>query len=145
MQRSEFKSTLSEVFCQKGILCKLFTRPLLDLTWITEIRYVTIQETHFFHAKTWICPIIGCFWGTARDKLYSEVGLESLGDRWFYRKLIAFYKIFNKNAPKYLIDYLTTRDLGSINLRRYRTWPIWLTSYKRSMLHLPFIKEQNLD
>ena len=35
--------------------------------------------------------ITGCFRGTSRDKLYSELGLESLVDRRFYRRLIAFY------------------------------------------------------
>ena len=38
----------------------------------------------------------GYFRGTSRDKLYSKLGLESLADMWFYRKLIAFYKIINK-------------------------------------------------
>ena len=48
----------------------------------------------------------------------SELGLESLADRRFYRRLIAFYKIVNKKAPQYLIDYLPTQDLASINLRK---------------------------
>ena len=43
-----------------------------------------------------------------RDKLCSELGLESF----------AFYKIFNEKAPQYLIDYLPTQDLVSINLRK---------------------------
>ena len=38
----------------------------------------------------------GYFRGTYRDKLYSKLGLESLADMWFYRRLIAFYKIINK-------------------------------------------------
>ena len=62
--------------------------------------------------------ITGCFRGTSRDKLYSELGLESLADRRFYRRLIAFYKIVNKKAPQYLIDYLPSQDLASINLRK---------------------------
>ena len=50
--------------------------------------------------------INGCFRGTSRDKLYSELSLESLADGQFYRRLIAFYKIVDKKAPQYLIDYL---------------------------------------
>ena len=38
----------------------------------------------------------GYFRGTSRDKLYSKLGLESLADMWFYRRVIAFYKIINK-------------------------------------------------
>ena len=62
--------------------------------------------------------ITGCFRGTSRDKLYFEFGLESLADRLFYRRLIAFYKIVNKKAPRYLMDFLPTQDLASINLRK---------------------------
>ena len=55
--------------------------------------------------------ITGCFRGTSRDKLYSELGLESLADRRFYRRLIAFYKILTKNFPQYLIDLILEKDL----------------------------------
>ena len=56
--------------------------------------------------------------GTSRDKLYSELGLESLDDRQFYRGLIAFDKIVNNKAPQYSIDYLPTQDLASTNLSK---------------------------
>ena len=62
--------------------------------------------------------ITDCFCGTSRDKLYSELGLESLADRQFNRTLIAFYKIVNEKAPQYLIGYLPTQDLASINFRK---------------------------
>ena len=52
------------------------------------------------------------------DKLYSELGLESLTDRRFYRRLTAFYKIVDKKAPQYLIDYLTIQDVAFINLKK---------------------------
>ena len=51
------------------------------------------------------------------DKLHSELSPESLADRRFYR-LIAFYITVNKEALQYLIDYLPTQDLVSINLRK---------------------------
>ena len=62
--------------------------------------------------------ITGCFRGMSRDKLYSDLGLKSLSGRRFYRKLIAFYKTVNKKGPQYLIDYLPTQYLASINLRK---------------------------
>ena len=37
--------------------------------------------------------ITGAIRGTSREKIYSELGLESLQDRRWYRKLCAFYKI----------------------------------------------------
>ena len=67
------------------------------------------QETHLLYKNLSLFNIMpqykaslaiaGCFRGTSRDKLYSEFGLESLADRQFYRRLIAFYKIVNKKAP----------------------------------------------
>ena len=55
---------------------------------------------------------------TSCDKLDSDFGLEGLADRRFYRRLIAFYKIVNKKAPQYLIHYLPTQYLASINLSK---------------------------
>ena len=75
-------------------------------------------ESVQYNASLAIC---GCFRGTSRDKLYSELGLESLADRRIYRRLIAFYKIVNKKAPQYLIDYLPTQVLASVNLRKRPT------------------------
>ena len=60
--------------------------------------------------------INGCFRSTSRDMFYSELGLKSLADRRCYWRLITFYKIFNKKASQYLIDYLPTQDLDSINV-----------------------------
>ena len=61
--------------------------------------------------------ITGCFCGTSRDKLHSELRLESLANRRFYRRLIALYKIVNKKAPQYLIDYLPSQDLAYLRKR----------------------------
>ena len=62
--------------------------------------------------------ITGRFRCTSRDKLYSKLGFENLAERRTCRRLIAFYKIVNKQAPRYLIDFLPTQDLASINLRK---------------------------
>ena len=42
--------------------------------------------------------INGCFLSTSRVVLYFEFDLESLADRRFYRRFIAFYKIVNKKT-----------------------------------------------
>ena len=58
--------------------------------------------------------ITGCFRGTCREKLYLELGLESLSDRRFIRRMVFFYKIVKGFAPGYLTDYLPplTREGG---------------------------------
>ena len=59
----------------------------------------------------------GSFRSTSRDNLYFELSLERFANLRFYRRFIAFYKIVNKEASQYLIDYLPAQDLISINLR----------------------------
>ena len=61
--------------------------------------------------------ITGAIRGTSREKIYSELGLESLQDRRWYRKLCVFYKILNNMSPKYLSDIIpsTTRRYSSRN------------------------------
>ena len=54
--------------------------------------------------------ITGCFRGTSREKLYLELGLESLSDRRFSRKLMFFYKIVKGFAPTYLSSYLPPQN-----------------------------------
>ena len=61
--------------------------------------------------------ITGCFRGTSRDKLYSELGLESLADRRFCRRLCTFYKIYNGLAPQYLLKYIPFQHATRINMR----------------------------
>ena len=85
---------------------------------------MTIQKTHrlrknlnLFNINVSL-GITGCFQCTSRDKLYSELGLESLADKRFYKRLAAFYKTINNKAPQYLIVYLPTQDLASINLKK---------------------------
>ena len=60
--------------------------------------------------------------GTSKEKIYSEVGLESLQDRRWYRKLCVLYEILNSMPPKYFdINASTTaryvsRNANSISL-----------------------------
>ena len=50
--------------------------------------------------------ITGACQGTNRNKLYDELGWESLCDRRWFRRLLQFYKIHNNMTPKYLKDNL---------------------------------------
>ena len=44
--------------------------------------------------------------GTSRERLYQELGLESLSDRRLYRRLIFFFNIVTHNLPDYLYTLL---------------------------------------
>ena len=45
--------------------------------------------------------------GTSRDKLYQVLGLESLGDRRWYKKLAFFYKTISNLPPTHLTAHLS--------------------------------------
>ena len=47
--------------------------------------------------------------GTPKEKLYQELGLESLRLRRCYKKLFLFYKIFKNQNPEYLFHLIPVR------------------------------------
>ena len=50
--------------------------------------------------------ITGAIKGTSREKLYNELGIESLSDRRWHRRLTQFFKIAKLNSPSYLKSLL---------------------------------------
>ena len=46
--------------------------------------------------------VSGCWKGTNTDKIYEELGWESLDQRRFFHRLVMFYKIVNNLTPEYL-------------------------------------------
>ena len=50
--------------------------------------------------------ITGAIRGTSSEKLYQELGLESLKSRRWFRKLCNFYKILNEKFLSYLFDLI---------------------------------------
>ena len=54
--------------------------------------------------------ITGAIRGSSREKLYQELGLESLKLRRWYRKLVVFYKINASKCPTYLYKLIPKRE-----------------------------------
>ena len=54
--------------------------------------------------------ITGAIRGTSREKLYAELGLESLKFRRWSRKLSCFYKIQSTGLPKYCLQLIPTNN-----------------------------------
>ena len=50
--------------------------------------------------------ITGAIQGTSRDKIYRELGLESLKSRRWYKRLVCMFKIMNEKSPNYLINLI---------------------------------------
>ena len=69
--------------------------------------------------------ITGAIKGTSRERLYEELGLETLRDRRWYRKLVLFFNIFKGEAPLYLKNllppFVSGRSLHKDTLRQFKT------------------------
>ena len=50
--------------------------------------------------------ITGAIRGSSREKIYQELGLESLQQRRCCRKLCLFFKVYKNQRPKYLFDMI---------------------------------------
>ena len=91
---------------------KCFIRPHLDYGDIIydqayNLSFLQKLESIQYNAAL---AITGTIRGSSREKLYQQLGLESLQLRRWYRKLCCFYKICNKQAPGYLTELIPTRN-----------------------------------
>ena len=89
-------------------MCKVFVRPHLDYgDMIYDKAY---NKT--FHQKLESClALSGAIRGSSREKIYHELGLESLQRRHWYRKLCLLHKIFKENKHIYLFNLIPTKKL----------------------------------
>ena len=107
---------------------KSFIRPLLDCV---DIIYDRVYTTLFHQNIESIqynaaLAITGAVRGTSREKLYQELGFESLQQRRWFRKLCYLFKITNNQSPRYLfqlVPSLNTRyfSRNSENIPQLRT------------------------
>ena len=56
--------------------------------------------------------ITGAIIGSSREKLYQELGLETLQQRRWYRKLCCFYKILKSQSPKFLYSIIPIHNMS---------------------------------
>ena len=87
---------------------KAFLRPLLDYG---DIIYDQPQNESFCEKVEQLqykvaLAITGAIQGTSRNKIYEELGLESLKARRWYKRLSCMFKIMNEEAPRYLINLI---------------------------------------
>ena len=93
------------------IIYKSFIRPHLDYG---DIIYEQAYNASF-HQKLELLQynaclaIAGATRGNSREKLYEELGLESLQLRRWFRKLSCFYKLFKTEHPDYLFKLIVSR------------------------------------
>ena len=97
------------------IIYKAFIRPHLDYGDIVydkpnEVFANKIEKAQHDAAL----PITGTIRGTSREKLYAELGLESLKFRRQFRKLACFHKVQSTGLSKYLLQLIPTNFLSYI-------------------------------
>ena len=63
--------------------------------------------------------ITGAIKGTSRDRLYQELGFESLSSRRWSRRLLTFYKYFTNKSPVYLYSIIPKVNLESRTRQRH--------------------------
>ena len=85
---------------------KAFLRPLIDYG---DIIYDQPQNESFCEKLESVqykaaLAITGAIQGTSRDKIYQELGLESLKSRRWYKRLSCMFKIMKEEAPNYLTN-----------------------------------------
>ena len=78
--------------------------------------------------------ITGCLRGASRERLFQELGLESLAERRWSRRLFFLYKIINHLAPSYLKDVI--RKIRELHVLAARTGRFQATFFPYSVSKL---------
>ena len=64
--------------------------------------------------------VTGCWKSTSAEKLYTELGWESLTERRFYRRFCQYHKILNNKTPLYLRKHILELPLPQNCTQRYK-------------------------
>ena len=112
------RSTLDNVF-------KLYVRPHLDYgdviyhipqsddTCLGNYQMVKLKSVQYSAALA----VSGTWRGTSKERLYEELGWESLSDRRWYRCLVLLYKFINNTTPDYTRFPIPALHLSNYSLR----------------------------
>ena len=95
---------------QKSLITiyKALLRPLLDygdITYDQPHNKSVCKNLESVQYKVALA-ITGAIQGTSREKIYQELGLESLRARRWYKRLSCMFKIVKEEAPNYLINLI---------------------------------------
>ena len=83
--------------------------------------------------------ITGAIKGSSRECLYRELGLESLRDRRWYRRLVSFYNINSGNSPDYLKS-LIPENQYSYFIMRQEVFYLKILGQDPIILKIPFFR-----
>ena len=106
---------------------KLYVRPHLDYGDIIYHRYDPEMLSHFTRTLeqtqySAALAVTGAWRGTSRQRLYKELGWESLYDRRWYRRLCHFLALKKQHLPQYLVTEIPNERQLTYNLRDPRVY-----------------------
>ena len=106
---------LRHALSRKSLLtiCKKFLRPLIDCEGIIydQPHNTSFCETLESAQYKAALAITGAIQGTSHEKIFQELGLESLKSRRRFIRLCCMFKIMkNDEAPNYLISFIPKRE-----------------------------------
>ena len=115
-------------------LCKYVDRNVLELSYKLYVRpHLDYGDIIYHNQRVDLMKLIeqvqykaslvvsGCWQGTSRERLYEDLGWESLSERRWARRLATCYKIKNGLAPSYLPDHIPEDSEINISLRDRNT------------------------
>ena len=94
-----------------------------------------------------LLAITGAIRGTLKEKLYQELGFESLQQRRWFRKLCTFYRIYKNQSPSYLYNLIPLQTSSRIT-RSSNNIPCFYFKhnfFKNSFFPSVIIEWNNLD
>ena len=106
---------------------KLYVRPHLDYGDILYHRYdpdmrlgftQKLEQTQYSAALA----VSGAWRGTDRQRLYNELGWETLYSRRWYRRLCHFFNLKNNQSPEYLFNQIPAERRTNYDLRNQRIY-----------------------
>ena len=91
--------------------------------------------------------ITGAIKGSSRERLYQELGLESLSDRRWYRRLVYFFNIVAGNSPAYLCSLLPVkqRSYDPVRTNKFRNFTTHTNFFKNSFFPYCISEWNKLD
>ena len=106
---------------------KLYVRPHLDYGDLLYHRYdpemrlgftQKLEQTQYAAALA----VSGAWRGTNRQRLYNELGWETLYSRRWYRRLCHFFYLKNNQSPEYLFNLIPAERQTNYDLRNQRIY-----------------------
>ena len=94
-----------------------------------------------------VLAITGTIRGTSKEKIFEELGLQSLQHRWWYRQLCCFYKILKEQSPKYIFNIIPklTRPYSTRNTNNIPHFKVKYSFLKNTFFPSVIIEWNKLD